>query len=82
MDKVREEFEKWFEKEKSRGDRHHGLQRLVKETMFEGWVGRKETAIVKIPVTGEQSSFGDYIVFDYDCVVKMLEEAGVRYEQL
>lgn len=44
------------------------------------WKRSRESVVVKIPKEGEASSFGNYIVFDYESVVKMLEEAGVKYE--
>lgn len=73
MDKIREEFEKFCSKRNQYGEAH-------KQELWEAWIASRESIIVKIPKEGEASSFGKYVVYDYELVVKMLEEAGVHYE--
>lgn len=81
MDKVREEFEKWA-KQFFKLDVEDWGEYVDYETQWAwtAWKASRESIVVKIPKEGEASSFGNYIVFDYESVVKMLEEAGVRYE--
>lgn len=89
MDKVREDFEKeymssmnphYFENEEQKkvylktdtvGNYVHDCTRLA----YLWFVKGRETITVKIPKGTELN-----VLFDYDDVVKMLEEAGVRYE--
>lgn len=92
MDKVREEFElawqiKGMDDEGNLGNKP--TRSKIDSDIYAGdaaqfawmwWKRSRESVIVKIPKEGEASSFGNYIVFDYESVVKMLEEAGVRYE--
>lgn len=50
------------------------------EVWEDAWSEALKSVVVKIPEEGEASSFGNYVVFDYDSIAKMLTEAGVRYE--
>lgn len=90
MDKVQEEFEKWLQsttdfdtyRTNYAMTKPENQQYMCHHTNLAwfAWKASRESIVVKIPKEGEASSFGNYIVFDYESVVKMLEEAGVRYE--
>ena len=81
MDKVREEFEEWAKQFFKLGVEDWG-EYVDYETQWAWtvWKASRESIVVKIPKEGEASSFGKYVVYDYELVVKMLEEAGVHYE--
>lgn len=96
MDKMREEFEEWFYdnaglkcKFDSYGNAYVTAQsKTTGDTIvntscciaWQSWQASRAALCVKIPTNGEQSSFGDYVVFDVEAVREILEDAGVRYE--
>ena len=71
MYKVREEFEVWYSKEQEQQYPEH-LQLMVKELMFQGWVGRPETTVVDLPLSST--------IWWYEEVCDALDDAGVKYE--
>lgn len=93
MDKMREEFEAWAdgqgyatdkydESELSDKYKHLAGIYVIPETrlMLEVWQASRAALCVEIPEIGEQSSFGDYVVFDADAVRKILDDAGVSHK--
>lgn len=74
MDKVREEFEAWFMKEKA--DKiQDDIQFLTKEIMYEGWKASRESIVVDLPrcLYEEQQEYQDKLL-------NSLDKVGVRYE--
>lgn len=87
MDKVREEFEAWFMKEKA--DKiQDDIQFLTKEIMYEGWKASRESVTVQVPEKQDQNA----CLFDFqrayvqgynhgiDACAKQLIEEGIKYE--
>ena len=84
MTKMREEFEAWYINE-GYGDRRptrhlEGYAAPNANDMWLSWQASRAAQCVDIPEEGEASSFGNYVVFDRDAVIKMLKAGGVRYK--
>ena len=73
MDKIREEFEAWI-------NRQGYFWLADKDAYWESWKASRAALCVEIPTEGEAPSFGNYVVFDSDDVRAMLDDAGVRYK--
>ena len=83
-DKMREEFEAWYIND-GYGDRRptrhlEGYAAPNVNDMWLSWQASRAALRVDIPEEGEESSFGNYVVFDRDAVIEMLKAAGVRYK--
>lgn len=95
MDKMREEFEGFYESYMlGEGRRIEYIKNEVASFKLERnkygysdaqefwvvWQASRAALCVKIPKRGEASAFGDYVVFDADVVRAILDDAGVRHE--
>lgn len=92
MNNAQKEFEDWANVEGLRLERQKnmcggdmgryefGPTQAAFEVWKDAWHCALKSQIVKIPTTGEASSFGRYVVFDREAIIEMLDEAGVSYE--
>ena len=92
MDKMREEFEAWHIKQceadgmdlrdiSSELDRNgDGYVYIGAQYAWRGWKASRAALCVEMPKTGEESSFGNYVVFDTELVKEILGNAGVSYK--
>lgn len=73
MDKVREEFEAWFMKEKA--DKiQDDIQFLTKEIMYEGWKASRESIIVQLP----EHCKGNALTVSE--LKEQLDKEGIKYD--
>ena len=47
---------------------------------WRGWKASRAALCVEMPKTGEESSFGNFVVFDTELVKEILGNAGVSYK--
>lgn len=70
MDKMREEFEKWYSNRPHYGEAH-------KQELWETWQASRESLVVDLPLS---TSDGQRVWLDYEDVELSLNKAGVNYK--
>ena len=73
MDKSREQFDEWFNREKLSGITNESMIMVIRECMYEGWQASKAALVVKLPRM-------PYYDFDSLEIEYALDEVGVKYE--
>ena len=49
MDKSREQFEEWFNREKLSGITNESMVMVIRECMYEGWQASRAALVVEVP---------------------------------
>lgn len=60
MDKLREQFEEWFNREKLSGITNESMIMVIRECMYEGWQASRAALVVQLPENGPPVFLNDY----------------------
>ena len=76
MDKMREDFEKWFKK-----DFHPDKSGpYLKNMLLESWKASRESLVVELPISTYETPSGDNALRE-DSVFDAIESAGIKVVQ-
>ena len=74
MDKMREEFDVWFNREKLGGITNESMVMVIKECMYEGWQASRQALVVELPRARSDVDYG----YEPSEIIDLLELAGIK----
>ena len=77
MDKSREQFEEWFNREKLSGITNESMVMVIRECMYEGWQASRAALVFQLP---------DWDAYDtprqvIEAVMVRLDSVGVKWTE-